>query len=67
MAGLPFRIDPDLTVRLGAEALRLTPSQGLRLAKALIRKSTRAMMVEEALPPTLRRPRPAVRRRAAVN
>ena len=61
---LPIRIGPNLAVRLGAETAILTPSQGLRLAEQLIRKSTRRMMIEEAVyaePP--RRSRPVTRRR----
>jgi hypothetical protein len=69
MAALPFKIGADLTIQLGAEALRLTPSQGLRAAERLVRRSLIQMMREEAgLSRPLRRPRPtASRRRASVN
>jgi hypothetical protein len=46
---LPLRIDGDLNVRVGGACVRLTPSEGLEAAEQLIRKSTRRMMVEEAL------------------
>ena len=39
----------DLTVRVGASTVRLTPSEGLQAAEQLIRKSTRRMMLDEAL------------------
>jgi hypothetical protein len=56
---LPFKIDGDLTIRIGGSAVQLTPSQGLQAAERLIRKSTRRMMLEEAfdtLPPEPRVP-----------
>lgn len=46
---LPLQIDGDLNVRVGRSIVRLTPSEGLQAAEQLIRKSTRRMMVEEAL------------------
>jgi hypothetical protein len=52
---LPLQIGSDLAVRIGAEVVTLTPSQGLRAAEQLIRKSTRLMMIEEALPVSRRR------------
>jgi hypothetical protein len=59
----PLRISPDLTVRLSGTQgqVRLTPRQAMRAAELLIRKGTRAMMLEEALaePPL----RPASQRR----
>jgi hypothetical protein len=60
---LPIRITPDLTVALGGAAVTISPAQGMRLAEQLIRRSTRKMMVEEALAapamPRRRRPEPA--------
>ena len=62
---LPFpRLDADLTLRLGGAATTLSPRQGLRLAEELIRKSTRRMMVEEALAEPPRRSVPRATRRA---
>jgi hypothetical protein len=56
-----IRVLPDLAVCLnGARVVVLTPSQGLRLAEQLIRKSTRKMMIEEAV-----KPPPVVRRSSA--
>lgn len=49
MVRLPILIEKDLSVRIGAAAVRLTPSQAMQAAEQLIRKGTRAMMVEEAL------------------
>jgi hypothetical protein len=46
---LPLHIDSDLTVRVGGSTVRLTPSEGLQAAEQLIRKSTRRMMLDEAL------------------
>jgi hypothetical protein len=46
---LPLQIDGDLTVRVGGSTVRLTPSEGLQAAEQLIRKSTRRMMLDEAL------------------
>jgi hypothetical protein len=46
---LPLHIDGDLNVRVGGSIVRLTPSEGLEAAEQLIRKSTRRMMLEEAL------------------
>ena len=52
---LSIRIGPDLGVYLdGSERVVLTPSQGLRLAEDLIRKSTRKMVLEEVLKPGAR-------------
>jgi hypothetical protein len=48
MLPLP-RLGADLTLRLGCAETTLSPRQGLLLAEQLIRKSTRKMMVEEAL------------------
>jgi hypothetical protein len=44
-----LKIDGDLTVRIGVSTVRLTPAEGLQAAEQLIRKSTRRMMLEEAL------------------
>jgi len=60
---LPIRIGSDLAIRLGAETAVLTPAQGFRLAEQLIRKSTRVMMLQEAVQREPRRPRPAARHR----
>jgi hypothetical protein len=46
---LPLQIDGDLNIRLGSATVRLTPAEGLEAAEQLIRKSTRRMMLEEAL------------------
>ena len=46
---LPLQIDGDLNVSVGASSVRLTPAEGLQAAEQLIRKSTRRMMMEEAL------------------
>jgi hypothetical protein len=46
---LPLQIDGDLNIRVGGATVRLTPSEGLEAAEQLIRKSTRRMMLEEAL------------------
>jgi hypothetical protein len=62
MVRLPILIDKDLSVRIGAAAVRLTPSQAMQAAEQLIRKGTRAMMVEEALAEP---PRSTSRRRRA--
>lgn len=60
---LPLQIDGDLNVRVGAATVQLTPAEGLQAAEQLIRKSTRRMMLEEALddgePPRLSEPRPS--------
>ena len=37
----------DLTLVVGNEAVRLTPSEGFRLAERLIRRSTARMVEEE--------------------
>jgi hypothetical protein len=37
----------DLTLVVGEQAVRLTPSEGLRLAERLIRRSTARMVEEE--------------------
>jgi hypothetical protein len=37
----------DLTVVVGYEAVRLTPTEGFRLAERLIRRSTARMVEEE--------------------
>ena len=37
----------DLTVVVGNEAVRLTPTEGFRLAERLIRRSTAKMIDEE--------------------
>ena len=37
----------DLTIKLGREAVRLTPSEGFNLAEHLIRRSTARMCAEE--------------------
>jgi hypothetical protein len=39
---------PDLTLTVGAEAARLTPAAGFRLAERLIRLSTRRLIEIEA-------------------
>jgi hypothetical protein len=53
----------DLTLVVGNEAVRLTPSEGLSLAERLIRRSTVCMIDEElaerTAPAPKRRPRDA--------
>lgn len=44
----------DLALRIGAAEIRLCPTDGFRVAEALIRGSTRAAMLEEVA----ERPRP---------
>jgi hypothetical protein len=48
MLRFPVRVDDDLRVIVRHEQVRLTPSEGMRLAEHLIRKSTAAMIREEA-------------------
>jgi hypothetical protein len=43
-----FRIGDDLRITLGDRMVQLRPAQGLRAVEALLRASTRRMMVEEA-------------------
>ena len=50
----------DLTVVIGNEAVRLTPSQGFELAERLIRRSTARIVVE-----TIAASKPAPAARAA--
>ncbi len=40
-------VSDDLTLRIGASAVRLTPSQGFQLAERLIRQSTVRIIEEE--------------------
>jgi hypothetical protein len=44
---LPVVVAKDLTVVIGDEAVRLTPTEGFRLAERLIRRSTARMVEEE--------------------
>ena len=48
MLRVPVRVDDDLRIIVRHEQDRLTPSEGMRLAEHLIRKSTAAMIREEA-------------------
>jgi hypothetical protein len=41
-------VGDDLVMRVGAEAIRLTPSEGLDLAERLARASFKRAMTEEA-------------------
>jgi len=41
-------VGDDLVMRVGAEAIRLTPSEGLDLAERLARASFRRALTEEA-------------------
>ena len=42
-----IEITNDLAIKIGAEAARLSPSEGFRLAERLIRKSTSKMIADE--------------------
>jgi len=44
---LPAVVSNDLTLVVGNEAVRLTPTEGFRLAERLIRRSTARMVEEE--------------------
>jgi len=46
-AMLPAVVTNDLTLVVGNEAVRLTPTEGFRLAERLIRRSTARMAEEE--------------------
>jgi hypothetical protein len=59
---LPIHIAPNLTVRVGAAVVTLSPAQAMRAAEQLIRRGTRRMMIEEA-EVTLDRRRPITARR----
>jgi hypothetical protein len=48
MLAFPVRVDDDLRVIVRDEQVRLTPSEGMKLAERLIRASTVAMIREEA-------------------
>ncbi len=49
MLRLPgLSLTEDLALRIGAAEVRLRPTDGFRIAEALIRGSTRAAMLEEA-------------------
>jgi hypothetical protein len=43
-----FRIGDDLRINIGDRMVQLRPAQGLRAVEALLRASTRRMMIEEA-------------------
>jgi hypothetical protein len=49
MATLPIDIDANLVVRIGRDAVRLSPSQGFRVAEKLMQQSVRQMVIEAAL------------------
>jgi hypothetical protein len=61
MAILPIDIGGDLVVRIGRDAVRLSPSEGFRVAERLLRQSIRHMVVEAALDTEM--PKRAPRRR----
>jgi hypothetical protein len=44
----PIRVGDDLSISFATGAVKITPSQGLRVAEALIRASAHQMIVEEA-------------------
>ena len=44
---LPAVVTNDLTLVVGNQAVRLTPTEGFRLAERLIRRSTARMVEEE--------------------
>ena len=44
---IPVTLTPDLVLRLGAKATRLTPATGFDLAQKLIRHSSRQMVKQE--------------------
>ena len=47
---LPAVVTNDLRLVVGNEAVRLTPTEGFRLAERLIRRSTARMVEEEGRP-----------------
>jgi hypothetical protein len=57
-----FRIDDDLCLSIGDQAVQLRPAQGLRAVEALLRASTRKMMTEEAAKAPSASPARSVRR-----
>jgi hypothetical protein len=57
-----FRIDDDLRLSIGDQAVQLRPAQGLRAVEALLRASTRKMMTEETAAAAQK---PAPKRRTA--
>ena len=65
---LPVRITPNLQIIVEPNSPPLTGRQAFKLAGDLLRRGAHAIAAEELGPaPTPRRPRPAARRRAAVN
>ena len=60
-------VSDDLTVFLQGKTVRLTPSQGFRLAERLIRRSTAEMVREEAQLPEQTAPRRAGSRKGRTD
>jgi hypothetical protein len=56
---LPITVTRDLTVVVGDESTRLTPSQAFQLAERLIRRSTQRLVAEEVAANTVSPPKRA--------